>query len=108
MAHLPSQHYRPGKTTLKLQALGVSPPVEANRQVCHCFGVLGEAVLLTLRRPNDGSGWGHCLSQSGQAVAHPGCRESLRRFEIDGGPDRVLRPTWYFWNPPWPVGGDFG
>ena len=29
MAHLPSQHYRPGKTTLKLQALGVSPPVEA-------------------------------------------------------------------------------
>ena len=28
MAHLPSQHYRPGKTTLKLQALGVSPPVE--------------------------------------------------------------------------------
>ena len=39
--------------------------------VCHCFGVLAEAVLLTLRGANGGSGWGHCLSQSGQAVAHP-------------------------------------
>ena len=27
------------------------------QQVCHCFGVLAEAVLLTLRMANDGPGW---------------------------------------------------
>ena len=41
------------------------------RDVCHCFGVLAEAVLLTLRRAKMTLP-GHCLSQSGQAVAHPG------------------------------------
>jgi len=40
-------------------------------QVCHCFGVFGEAVLVTLRGSNHGSGWGHGLSQSVQAVARP-------------------------------------
>ena len=35
--------------------------VALERQVCHCFGVLAEAVLLTLRGPNDGSGWGALL-----------------------------------------------
>ena len=28
------------------------------REVCHCFGVLAEAVLLTLRGANDGFGGG--------------------------------------------------
>ena len=45
--------------------------VALERQVCHCFGVLAEAVLLTLRRAKMTLP-GHCLSQSGQAVAHPG------------------------------------
>ena len=43
----------------------------SERDVCHCFGVLAEAVLLTLPGPMLTLA-GHCLSQSGQAVAHPG------------------------------------
>ena len=43
----------------------------SERDVCHCFGVLAEAVLVTLRRAKMTLP-GHCLSQSGQAVAHPG------------------------------------
>ena len=45
--------------------------VALESQVCHCFGVLAEAVLLTLRRAKMTLP-GHCLSQSGQVVAHPG------------------------------------
>ena len=39
------------------------------RQVCHCFGVLAEAVLLTLLGSRLTLA-GHCLAQSCQAVAH--------------------------------------
>ena len=43
--------------------------VALESQVCHCFGVLAEAVLLTLLGSRLTLA-GHCLAQSCQAVAH--------------------------------------